>query len=302
MSITRRSHYLPQFYLRYFTENNSFFEYDIKNGKITKKSPYGSAWEPFYYAFRDIHGMKNISIEDKILSLNENKASGAINKIVDGIPLSDQDLVEFMIFMSILKFRVPKFREYIIKKKLEEYKKDFFKEFQNEGNKEKFIKKFNKSRGHDSGITVNNFMEKVYISDEEFEKNLFYYALIINGFNHIKDFIKMDWYFIKIETDTYFITSDDPIVGAEANKYNLLILKVFGIDNTKDLIIFSITKEICLILNKNNNNKTPNIKGYYKINGKRIILEINNLIFKNCYRLIFGNSEKIINEVIRSKG
>lgn len=302
MSITRRSHYLPQFYLRYFTENNSFFEYDIKDGKITKKSPYGSAWEPFYYAFRDIHGMKNISIENKILSLNEYKASVAIDKIVNGILLSDQDLVEFMIFMSLLKFRVPKFREYIIKKKLEEYKKDFFKEFQNEENKEKFIKKFNKSRGQDSDITVNNFMEKVYISDEEFEKNLFYYALIINGFNHTKDFIKMDWYFIKNETETYFITSDDPIVGAEANKYDLSILKVLGIDNTKDLIIFLITKEICLILNTNNDNKTPNIKGYYKIDDKRIVLEINNLIFKNCYRLIFGNSEEIINEVIRSRG
>ncbi len=207
MNTTRRSHYIPEFYLKNFTVNNLLYEYNKFNGHIEYKSPKGVGWQPHFNIFIDYHLRKNEGLEN-FLNFNENRAAVAMQKIIKNETLSDQEMVDFMIFMSMIKFRVPKFKRYIKENFLEKERKDFFVEYKSIKKRKEFIEDFNKKTGVNTDLTVNNFFRKVYVSDKAFKNTVFFSYMINNGLNNTKEFIKKDWYFIETHGNKFFITSD----------------------------------------------------------------------------------------------
>ena len=59
MSVTRRSHYIPQFYFDNFTIGNLLYEYEKSSKVIEQKSPYGIGWKPYFNIFIDYFLKKN---------------------------------------------------------------------------------------------------------------------------------------------------------------------------------------------------------------------------------------------------
>ncbi len=287
MNITRRSHYIPKFYLKNFTVNNLLYEYNKINGHIERKSPRGVGWQPNFNIFIDYHLRKNEGLEN-FLNFNEDKAAVAIQKIIKNEILIDQEMVDFMVFMSMIKFRVPKFRRYVKENFLEKEKNDFFIEYKSIKKRKEFIEDFNKKTGMNTGLTADNFFEKVYVSDKAFEDAVFFSYMINNGLNNTKEFIKKDWYFIETHGDKFFITSDDPLVTLKANTYKLTVLKNINTNNAADLFIFPISRNLILFLFTNDLNSEPVIKGRFRLDKTNKVKEINKIIFQESYNFVYS--------------
>lgn len=298
MSITRRSHYIPQFYFDNFTIGNLLYEYNKSSKVIEQKSPKGVGWEPYYNIFVDYHLKKNKGLE-KFLNFCENRAVRSIQRIIDNDKLSEPDFADFMIFMSMMKFRVPKFKEYVKKKFVEKERKDFFKEYKSIKAREQFIKYYNKKTRKETSLTKENFFKKVYVSDEAFEDSVYFYHMLKSGFGNAKEFIKKDYFFIEIYNDSYyFITSDDPLITLQAKTYDLKVLGIINFKNTEDLFIFPLSKNIILLLFGNDSNEEPAIKGRIKLDKIDYAMEINEIIFKESYNFIYSPTQEMIKNFI----
>lgn len=287
MNITRRSHYIPKFYLKNFTVNNLLYEYNKINGNIERKSPRGVGYQPNFNIFIDYHLRKNEGLEN-FLSFNDDKAAVAIQKIIKNEILINQEMVDFMVFMSMIKFRVPKFKRYVKENFLEKEKNDFFIEYKSIKKRKEFIEDFNKKTGMNTNLTADNFFEKVYVSDKAFEDSVFFSYMINNGLNNAKEFIKKDWYFIETYGDKFFITSDDPLVTLKANTYKLTVLKNINTNNAADLFIFPISKNLILFLFTNDLNSEPVIKGRFRLDKTSKVKEINKIIFQESYNFVYS--------------
>lgn len=293
MSITRRSHYIPKFYLKNFTVNNLLYEYNKTNNHIECKSPRGVGWHTYFNIFIDYHLRKNEGLEN-FLNFSEDKAAIAIKKIIDKDNLSDPEMVSFMVCMSMIKFRVPKFKKYVKENFVEKEKIDFFLEYNNIKKRKEFIKDFNKNTGINTDLTADNFIEKVYVSDEAFKDTIFFWHMVNSGLNNTKEFIKKDWYFIETHEDKFFITSDDPLITLKANTYRLTALKIIDTDNAADLFIFPISKNLILFLFRNDLNSEPVIKGRFILDKIDQVKEINKIIFQESYNFVYSPNLEII--------
>ncbi len=297
MSITRRSHYIPKFYLKNFTINNLLYEYDKTNNKIECKSPRGVGWHPNFNIFIDYHLRKNAGLEN-FLNFAEDRAAVAIQKIIKNDTLSDPEMVDFMVFMSMIKFRVPKFKKYIRENFLEKEKNDFFEEFKNFKKRKEFIQDFNNKTKKQTDITTDNFFEKVYVSDKAFEDGVFFSYMLKSAFDNVREFIKKDWYFIETQNDNFFITSDDPLITLKGATYELTVLEIIKSDNTADLYLFPISKNLILFLFKKDLNTELVIKGRFKLNKNKDVKEINKIIFQESYNFIYSpNLETVKNSL-----
>jgi len=297
MSITRRSHYIPQFYFNNFTINNLLYEYSKSSKAIEQKSPRGIGWKPYFNIFIDYLLKKNEGLE-KFLNFCEDKAARSVQKIISNDDLSEPEMVDFMTFMSMIKFRVPKFKKYVKENFVEKEREDFFNEYGDVKKREELIQDFNNKAGKDTGITVDNFFEKVFVNDEAFEDGVYFSHMLKSGLGNVKEFIGKDWYFIETCEDNYFITSDDPLVTLQAKTYSLKVLSIIEVESTKDLFIFPISKNLILLLLTNNLNKEPVIKGRFKLDKADYAIEINKIIFQESYNFIYSPIPKIIKELL----
>lgn len=287
MSVPRRNHYIPQFYLKNFTINNLLYEYDKANNNTECRSPRGVGWHPSFNIFIDYHLRKNAGLEN-FLNFAEDRAAVAIQKIIKNDALSDPEMVDFIFFLSMMNFRVPKFKKYVRENFLEKEKNDFFEEFNSIEKRKEFIQDFNNKTKKQTDITADNFFEKVYVSDEAFEDGVFFYYMLKSAFDNVKEFINKDWYFIETKNDNFFITSDDPLATLKEAAYRLKVLEIIKRDNSTNLYIFPISKNLVLFLFKNDLNKEPAIKGRFKLDETEAVIEINRMILQECFNFIYS--------------
>lgn len=104
----KRHHYIPQFILRNFTDENGQLEYwDIVESKLEKRNPRSVFMN--WHMYRDEENHKdNPTLIESSLSVFEQEISELINKkMLSGneISLTRAELESFRIFLSLLSFR-----------------------------------------------------------------------------------------------------------------------------------------------------------------------------------------------------
>ncbi len=96
-----------------------------------------------------------------------------------------------------------------------------------------------------------------------------------------------------------------PMLGAQeikfyslqAKTYRLKVLSIIEVENTEDLFIFPISKNLILFLFTNNLNKEPVIKGRFKLDRTDYVIEINKIISQESYNFIYSPTSEIIEEL-----
>lgn len=108
-----KQHYLPQFYLRYFTAPNKPSQYapyvwTFQSGEWKKKSPDNIAYGADFYAFEDEHGNIDHRFEDSLQKL-ESLIAPALKRVSETIPvtLNDSDRMYLAWFLVSLEQRTP---------------------------------------------------------------------------------------------------------------------------------------------------------------------------------------------------
>ena len=89
----KRHHYLPQSYLKNFTnENDRIFVYDSKENSINEQSKYGTFWEKKHYTM-DTDKYEKRSPEDYLRILKQQGLEGVDTSEVEEYPDMVEDLL-----------------------------------------------------------------------------------------------------------------------------------------------------------------------------------------------------------------
>ena len=89
----------------------------------------------------------------------------------------------------------------------------------------------------------------------------------------------------------------NPLVTLPAKTYEFKVLSIIGVENTEDLFIFPISKNLILFLFASNSNKEQDIKERFKLDEADYVLEINNIIFQECYNFFYSPTSRMIEEL-----
>jgi len=299
MSTSKRNHFISQFYLKNFTDNNNkFYQYNKINKVFDPDAaitPNGVCWKKNFYIFIDKDDKKNDAIET-ILQKNEDKARNIIEKIKQLEEIIDKDLPELLIFMCLLKYRIPRFKDYFDKSKTPGLLQEFYETTKTDKEKIDFVSTFAKDR---KDINKDNFYEKILNNESETYKKLFQGAMLINGLHekNLKVFFEKNWYILSIKSEKSFITSDDPVTIIHSKELSGSFNNWVNNYEDNHTMLFPLSNKLCLLLIEEQKDQGLIFKGYNDIDDNQI-LEINRLLFKNSYTYVYsyekGNILKLI--------
>ena len=214
--MSESQHYIPQFYLREFTdpETPASYEpyvwmYEHESKKWKNKSPKKIASKPDFYTFVDQEGKKHDEIE-KGLSIVEGKTASIYrDKIYTRQCLTNQERAVIAEFVTFMMIRVPSFHNRVDSstsemaiRMMEMYKvrpeaaKKFKEEYERDIGK-KLPEEFDESWLDPARYKINaikSFILKMMISLSEIAKIIF----------------TMSWTFLHTTGKAWFITSDNP--------------------------------------------------------------------------------------------
>ncbi|HHT9106748.1 MAG TPA: DUF4238 domain-containing protein [Candidatus Wujingus californicus] len=244
-------HYIPQFYLREFTDTETpngyepyVWRYEHESKKWKNKSPQNIALKPDFYSFVDQKGKRRDEIE-KGLSIIEGKTASIYrNKIYNRQYLSNQEKATIAEFIALMVTCVPSFRNIVdsstsemairimemykarpdaTKKFKEEYERDIGKKLPDD---------FDESWLDPSRYKINttkNFLLKTMVSLSEIAKIIF----------------KMSWTFLHTTEKAWFITSDNPF--SMRNPKSNSPWYGHGLMSQDIEVTIPLSKQICLL-------------------------------------------------------
>ncbi len=249
--MTESQHYIPQFYLREFTDPETpngyepyVWKYEHESKKWKKKSPRNIASKPDFYSFIDQKGKRRDEIE-KGLSIIEGKTASIYrNKIYNRQYLSDQEKATIAEFIAFMVTRVPNFHNIVDSftteraiRMVEMYKtrpdaaKKFKEEYERDIGK-KLPEEFDESWLDPSRYKINatkSFILKMMVSLSEIAKIIF----------------KMNWTFVHTTEKAWFITSDNPF--SMRNPKSNSPWYGHGLMSQDIEVTIPLSKQICLL-------------------------------------------------------
>lgn len=276
---TKRNHYIPQVYLRYFQNGKSIIKcYDKVKNKTFELNPNGIAFENHLYTAEDDKGIK--SYEEFYTEKVDNKYNGIMERIKKSQtcyaiikPLGNSNLKkDISNFITNQVLRLPT--------TIYMYKDDY----------NEFLD-YLKQKVKDSVIDNNKLEEyekyiEKYRSDYKYKNEMLNILTKSKNINIISNIIANNtWILLKNESDTLFCTSDSPIVTYNTMN-NLLMKNGFGRDDV--IIGFPLSKEYYIIIYTDNHIKEIDGKCFILNNESAGKIEfLNNLQIKLCERFIY---------------
>lgn len=275
MNLSKRNHYLPKFYLHQFTQNNdnSIFWVHYKGEKKPRtQTPVNTGIEKHLYNVKKGDGSFDDSVEKYLLSPMEGKVGPIIKRLIASESrLENKDIPDLALFLSFMATRIPRSiqaaREvgetiivYMMKDLLN--KPDEIQKLIDEAKQE--------------GITGNDISAEVFknhLNDFEnrykisFDKK---YATGLSLFSSIavlKELINMNWCLCRAPSNTYFITSDCPLVCFVLNDDGSAMFGGgFGLLDAE--VTFPLSPTRCLYLDRKHTHR-------YRAISKKVLQEIN---------------------------
>lgn len=209
-------HYIPQFYLREFTDPETpnghepyVWVYEHESKKWKKKSPKNIASKPDFYSFVDQEDKRRDEIE-KGLSIIEGKTASIYrDKICTRQCLTIQERATIAEFIALMVTRVPSFHNRIdssvcelTKILLEMYKA-----------RPEAAKKFKEEYERDIGKKLPDDFDESWFDHSRYKINAsksFILKMMVSLTEIAKIIFNMTWTFIHTTEKAWFITSDSP--------------------------------------------------------------------------------------------
>jgi hypothetical protein len=259
----RNQHYIPQFYLNYFTDPNVpslhspyVWVLNKKSESIKNKAPKNIAYEKGYNDIVDEDGNISSIVEDDFQEI-ESETSKVFKKIIKLRYISQEERLILSKFVLSMKQRVPKFKE-------------IFKDAVDSGD----IKELSNDRFNFENIPSDFMMDSV--------------VRITHLMSHL--LLRMDWSLLISPEGTSFITSDNPVIIRDPQNQNM---KFWGFSSSPLVqVTFPLTRQICLF----------GSWGRYRRVVEEVCIDevkdINFEIFKNSYRYLFSSSKQFQKEIL----
>ncbi|EGD49585.1 hypothetical protein Cpap_4023 [Ruminiclostridium papyrosolvens DSM 2782] len=260
----RNHHYVPQFYLNYFTDPSTpsiyspyVWVYDKADESIKNKAPKNIAYEKGYNDIEDSEGNISSIVEDQFEKEIETPVSRVFRKLVKLNYISRSERLMLCKFVFSMVERVPKFSK-------------TFKVLIESGRiKELSIK----------GIDYDNLSSKVMMDSV---------VRVTHVASHL--LLRMSWSLLIAQEGTSFITSDNPVVIKDPDNLNM---ELCGFASSPQVeVTFPLTQKICLF----------GSWGRYRriieqVNADEV-KEINFETFKYSHKYLFSSSKNFAKEIL----
>lgn len=213
MSVPKRHHYLPQFYLRGFREDQGLWVYDRERDDFRRRNPEKFGFEKGYYALLDEEGTQDYREVEKRLTVIESAAATVIKKIDDSIQLTLADKFALSLFAALLKVRTPAFERWLNEVGDAVAKKMMEAEIQSPEDVQQRLEMWGKDDPNDPGQA-----EQIYegLRRAEYQVKASPNARIDQMLKMTREigkaFTLMPWTLARSSTSASFVTSDNPLV------------------------------------------------------------------------------------------
>lgn len=296
-----KDHWIPQFYLRGFLDNNSkkLYVFNKKSNTGYFKSPKSICYSENYYHFSNVVFGNERIIDDFFTRIVENNAAPIIKTISSDSNYKPtiEDKRKLAVFISFLRIRVPKF-EKAAKEFIEKPIQDSLKKLSELNEAENFIKTYEDETGLKSDMQPNDFLEfiKGYSKDYEVPKNIYFlHRMFSIGIKQVNLMLDMDWSFVYASPKRAFITCDNPFVLSSEGKVDRD--KIVPITDPKMAKIIPLSKNVCLFIGDKNNN--PDTYRKFESFGGQLVRTINTFFVISSDELIIGGNKNIIQRLLK---
>lgn len=299
--LPKRQHYIPQFYLKGFSQDKDhLWIYDrtkSDKGEFRYQTTKQIAFENNFYTHRTKAGDK--SDLEKFFGQIETWTSQVILRVEQREKLSSEEREKLAIFISLMRTRGPSFKYWIEESYTKLTEKRMRMSFAM--TPKHWLKKFYRERGKNlSDKEIDDLVE--FATNEKrsklvvrFPPGYWIKRMLQLSSDLIPVFYLMDWQFCYTKQKFAFITSDNPFLLIPSEKPHPFW--GVGLITPGAKKILPLSSNICLVMHEPN--KKPET-WYSDITNKNFFRQINKWVVLNSERFSFspvkGKLEKIIKE------
>lgn len=190
----RNNHYIPQFYLKGFLDQRvlpprepSVWVYDKHQGVLKQRGTHNVASLNGYYDLKLVTGEITTVVEDYFSKSVEAPSSAVLKKIINQIPINDDERIQFSYFIYFTLARVPNFLNYM----------SWF--YKNSDKLNLNLKSYTETRKF---VEEKLIPEGLTTLELMIEMSKIFVPMIYN----------MNWQFHIASQNKYFLTSDNPVI------------------------------------------------------------------------------------------
>ncbi len=303
MNNPKRHHYVPQFYLKNFTNSKGLLQiFDREKNEYRQQNPLNTAVQGHYYTFRTEKGKKHTEIE-KLFSTIEDKAKLVIDKIDARENIAVEEKESLATFISFQKTRVPDFEKNINKLSEKLFKKNIQKTSSHE-TVASFIKEYEKNTDKKLNISPEELFEISQNENRysiEFIREWSLTMAIRLGRDSIKYFLDMDWIFLQVPKKASFITSDNPFALVPPSNYDPKSLYGVGLITPGAKKQIPLSQRTCLVMTDHGQNilsreidreLVRKVNLITAINSDRFLIARDITLLKNIVKITKVNERK----------
>lgn len=295
MSTPKRHHYLSEFYLKGFSQENRIWVFDRETRKTRLDNPHNTAVISHYYTIREQDGSLNTEVES-MLSIIEGLAVDVIQKLDDYQEITESEKQNLAIFIGLLRVRVPQF-EQILKDIFDANAKSIIEVGLATPERVKSIIENNKDKISDSS-DINPEELTEFVNRGEYKviphRHYMIASMLKCGLYLAHYLWQMDWFILHAQNDNTLITTDAPFtVLAPAHmthpyRYGISLIKpgaVKLVPLSKTCTLAMVDRGDRLIHRELANNQ---------------VRMHNEILTSQCHRLVIGAEEEIILDLIKN--
>ncbi len=256
-SLTKRYHYVPQFYLAYFlpdtkTGAKTFWVYDKDGGHPRPQTPINTAVESGFYSFESAPGTSDDVLERKVFGPIEQAAKPILDQWqTPGARLQPQDVPRMAAFLAFMHTRVPRAVQ-MVKEINEAAAVQINKDLAKDPDRLRALYERYKKTATDKVPSFEEIQESLLKFEENYEVEADSKAALIQSIEvagPICDvLLKMHWCLCTAPRGQFFITGDTPLtVFAQMNKRQAIFS---GLGLPQAEVSFPVSPTVCLFLNR----------------------------------------------------
>ena len=211
MSVPKRHHILPEFYLDGFCSEGMLWLYDRELDEYRRQTPRNTAVQTHYYSFTDESGDLETGLESALAEI-EGQTRPIIDQLSSRVPIEWKERQILSIFLALMRVRTTDFE-----KEIGELTDTMYKEvnkiaFATEESTEAILAEIESETGEAMSISPEEIMEVVREGRYEVEtQRLHSLGLMFPIAEDLaKELFLMDWLVVFSPPDSSFITTDNP--------------------------------------------------------------------------------------------
>ncbi len=300
MNTPKRHHFLPQFYLRYFTDSKNFlWEFDRETKLYDQKSPYGSAWKKHYYRYKGKDGKMHTDIESGLFNHIETGAKPVIDKIDARKPITEEEMGMVSLFVAFQHTRVPDFEKLSNATSEAMIKALTKRRFSSVEKTKKIIEELNKA-----GVDVDNEVspEEVYdfVQEEDYTVTMqhenYISTMLSLGTTIAEHLQQMEWIYLFAPPDSSCITSDSPFLLIPPKGYEKKhLFEGVGIATPGVIKMMPLTSHVCLSIGDVGTRVSS------RVIDKKKVRAINRWVGVSSDQFIYAKDKPLLERIIKDR-